>query len=155
MLYILSYDRLLLGTATTSCPKRSFRSPLTLLSVCRIIHPFQLFFPVVLILSPCTSATLTDFLYIREEQVSTLIQLWLQNVVDLFHYIGKLTFKNSDIHKSMTLVLLVLQLCRIFMAHVCCVQVFAASVHVVSHIKRFVTVNRGSFTPVLCTADLV
>lgn len=144
MLYILSYDRLLLGTATTSCPKRSFRSPLTLLSVWRIIHPFQLFFSVVLILSPCTPATLTDFLYIREEeQVSTLIQLRLQNVVDLFHYIGKLTFKNSDIHKSMSLVLLVLQLCRIFMAHVCCVQVFAASVHVVSHLKRFVTVSRG------------
>lgn len=141
MLYILSYDRLLLGTATTSCPKRSFRSPLTLLSVWRIIHPFHLFFPVVLILSACTSATLTDFLYIREEQVSTLIQLRLQNVVDLFHYIGKLTFKNSDIHKSMSLVLLVLQLRRIFMAHVCCVQVFAAS----RHLKRFVTVNRGSF----------
>lgn len=118
MLYILSYDRLLLGTATTSRRKRSFRSPLTLLSARRIIHPFQLFFPVVLILSACTSATLTDFLYILEEQVSTLIQLRLQNVVDLFHYIGKLTLKNSDIHKSMSLVLLVLQLCRIFMARV-------------------------------------
>lgn len=137
MLYILSYDRLLLGTASTSCPKRSFRSPLTLLSAWRIIHPFQLFSFCLHVLQLHWPIS-----YTFGKNKSALLfscdckMWWIFSIT-----YGELTFKNSDIHKSMSSVLLALQLCRIFMAHVCCVQVFAAS----RHLKRFVTVNRGSF----------